>query len=71
MNLKKSIALFAGLGVVVTATYFGFGAANQENAAVAQDSKWTTSAKVDLTSEKAKLGYTFGAQMRQRTHWIN
>jgi FKBP-type peptidyl-prolyl cis-trans isomerase len=63
MNLKKSIALFAGLGVVVTVTYFGFGAANQENAAVAQDSKWKTTAKVDLGSEKAKLGYTFGAQM--------
>lgn len=63
MNLKKSIALFLGLGILVSATYFGFGAANKENAAVAQDSKWKTAQKVDLSSEKAQLGYTVGAQM--------
>lgn len=63
MNLKKSIGLFVGLGVVVTATYFGFGAANKENAAIAQDTKWKTSKVIDLSDEKAQLGYTVGAQM--------
>ena len=63
MNFKKSIALFVGLAAIVSATYFGFGSANKENAAVAQESKWTTSSKVDLTSDKAQLGYTIGAQM--------
>lgn len=63
MNVKKSIALFAGLAIVVTATYFGFGAANKENAAVAQDSKWKTTKVVDLSTDKARLGYTVGAQM--------
>lgn len=63
MNTKKTIILFAGLAVVVAATYFGFGTANQENAAIAQDSKWSTNAKVDASNDKAALGYTFGAQM--------
>lgn len=63
MNVKKSIALFAGLAIIVAATYFGFGAANKENAAVAQDSKWKTATAIDLSTEKARLGYTVGAQM--------
>lgn len=69
MKLSKNIVVVAGLAALVAATYFGFGAANHDNVAVAQDQskddgKWKTGAKVvDLSSEKAKLGYVFGTQM--------
>ena len=63
MSTKKTIILFAGLAAIVSATYFGFGSASKENLAVAQDSKWKTNSQVDMSSDKAKLGYTFGAQM--------
>lgn len=71
MKLSKNVVVVAGLAVLVAATYFGFGAANQSNTAVAEEkseskdsSKWKTGDKpVDLSSDKAKLGYVFGSQM--------
>lgn len=59
MNLMKNIAIAAGLTVVSAGAFIGSSA----SVANAADSKWTTNSKVDLSSESAKLGYTFGAQI--------
>lgn len=59
MKLSKPIILTGGLAALVLATYLGFGVANRDNTAQAQADQ----SKVDLSSEKAKLGYTIGAQI--------
>lgn len=59
MNLMKNVAVAAGLSVVTVGAFLG----SSVTVANAADSKWSTSSKVDLTSESAKLGYTFGAQI--------
>ncbi|NND82354.1 MAG: FKBP-type peptidyl-prolyl cis-trans isomerase [Gammaproteobacteria bacterium] len=59
MSSKKIITLVAGLAILVTATYFGFGGADRNNIAQAQDK----TADVKLDSEKAKLGYMYGIQI--------
>jgi len=64
MKVYKNVMVVAGLAALVAATYFGFGAANQANTAIAQeksDAKGASS--VDMSTEKAKLGYVFGSQM--------
>ena len=53
MNLMKNIAIATGLSIVSASA----------SIATAADSKWSTDSKVDLSSESAKLGYTFGAQI--------
>jgi len=71
MKLSKNVVVVAGLAALVAATYIGFGVANQNNTAEAQETankekggKWKTPAKsANLSSDKAKLGYVFGAQM--------
>ena len=63
MSMSKNLIIVAGLSALVAATYFGFGAANQSNTANAKGetkSKSSTS-KLSLESDKAKLGYTIGA----------
>jgi len=62
MSLKRNLMVVAGLATLVVATYIGFGAANQAQTAQAQ-SKWTTGTAVALDTDKAKLGYTIGAQI--------
>jgi FKBP-type peptidyl-prolyl cis-trans isomerase len=59
MNLMKNIAVAAGLSVISAGAFLG----SSVGVANAADSKWSTSSKVDLGSESAKLGYTFGAQI--------
>jgi FKBP-type peptidyl-prolyl cis-trans isomerase len=59
MNLMKNVAVAAGLSVVSVGAFLG----SSVTVASAADSKWSTSSKVDLKSEAAKLGYTFGAQI--------
>lgn len=54
MNLTKKIVLVVCTGAMVAGT-----------AVSAKDSKWTAKSKVDLSSDEAKLGYTFGAQIAQ------
>ncbi len=58
MTLSKNITLAAGLAVLGTGAYFGSVAA-PTNVAQAADKVST----VKLSSEEAKLGYTFGAQI--------
>lgn len=53
MNLMKNIAIATGLSIVSVSANF----------ATAADSNWSAKSKVDLSSESAKLGYTFGAQI--------
>jgi FKBP-type peptidyl-prolyl cis-trans isomerase len=69
MNLTKQLTVVGGIAALVALSYLGFGAANRDNAAQAQTdkaaSKWTTSTPVDLTTDKAKLGYTIGSQIGQ------
>ena len=60
MKVNKNIIVVSGLAALVAATYFGFGAANQTNTA---DAKQNT--KISLESDKAKLGYSFGARIGQ------
>lgn len=55
MNLIKNIAIVAGFSVLSAGSLLG--------TVSAADSKWSTGSKVDLSSEKAKLGYTIGAQI--------
>ncbi len=65
MNLSKNLTVVAGIAALVALSYVGFGFYNKENVAQAENEvakKWSTSA-VDLSSEKAKLGYTIGAQI--------
>jgi len=56
MNVLKNITVAAGLSIISAGVVFG-------SSAFAADKKWTTKSKVDLSSESAKLGYTFGAQI--------
>ena len=68
MNISKNIMVVAGIAALVVVSYFGFGAANKESVVQAEEkveSKWTTSSNVSLDSDKAKLGYTFGASIGQ------
>jgi len=57
MSLTKSILLAAGIAVAATGTYFATVSA-PENVVQAADTS-----DVDLSSDAAKLGYTFGAQI--------
>jgi len=57
MSLTKSILLAAGIAVIGTGAYFA-SVSTPENVAQAADTS-----KVDLSSEAAKLGYTFGVQI--------
>ena len=50
MNILKNIAIAAVV-------------ASSVSIATAADSKWSANSKVDLSTESAKLGYTFGAQI--------
>ena len=59
MNVKKNIIVVSGLAVLVTATYFGFGAASQSQSAHAE----SKAEAVALDNDKARLGYTIGAQI--------
>ena len=66
MKLMKGLTIGGGLAGLIAATYFGFGVTNQLNTAQAEgekSSKWTTGATVSLESNKAKLGYLYGAQI--------
>jgi len=62
MSIKRNIAVVAGLAALVAATYFGFGAANQQNT-VNAESEPAAEKEVSLDSEAAKLGYMFGFQI--------
>lgn len=57
MSLTKSILLAAGIAVAATGTYFAT-VSTPENVVQAADTS-----DVDLSSDAAKLGYTFGAQI--------
>lgn len=59
MNVKKNVIVVSGLAVLVAATYFGFGAASQSQTAQAK----SAAEPVSLDNEKARLGYTIGAQI--------
>ena len=59
MNFKKSSIVVSGLAVLVAASYFGFGAASQSQTAQAKDK----AEAVALDNDKARLGYTIGAQI--------
>ena len=64
MNLSKQLTVVVGLAAVVAATYVGFGLANQSNIAQAEDAKFKqTASEVALDTDKAKLGYLYGAQI--------
>lgn len=52
MNLTKKLVLTACASALLASASVS-----------AKDKKWSTKSKVDLTSEEAKLGYTFGAQI--------
>ena len=58
MNPTKNFALVARIAALAVGVYL-----SAAQTAMAQDSKWTAESKVDLSSESAKLGYTFGAQI--------
>lgn len=60
MKVNKNIIVVGGLAALVAATYLGFGVANQANTAGAKKDK-----KISLESDKAKLGYSFGARIGQ------
>jgi len=51
MNMKHKLA------IVVSTSLLMFGSVS------AEESKWSASEKVDLSTQKAKLGYTFGVQI--------
>lgn len=51
MNLKSKLAIAASASLLMVGSV------------VAEESKWTTAEKVDLSTQKAKLGYTFGVQI--------
>ncbi len=57
MSLTKSILIAAGIAVIGAGAYFAT-VSTPENVAEAADAK-----EVDLSSDTAKLGYTFGAQI--------
>ncbi|MFT6407319.1 MAG: FKBP-type peptidyl-prolyl cis-trans isomerase [Arenicella sp.] len=57
MSLTKSILLAAGIAVIAAGTYFAT-VSTPENIAQAADTK-----ELDLSTDAAKLGYTFGAQI--------
>lgn len=59
MNLMKSIAVAAGLSILSTGALLG----TSEGTANAAKKDWSAKSKVDLSTESAKLGYTFGAQI--------
>jgi FKBP-type peptidyl-prolyl cis-trans isomerase len=59
MKFNNNFLFVAGL---TAATYIGLGAADFANTANAEESKVST---VSLESEKAKLGYSFGARIGQ------
>jgi len=65
MTLSKQLFVVAGLATVVAVTYFSFGLVNQSNIAQAEaDSKSkSTNNDVALDTDKAKLGYVYGAQI--------
>lgn len=65
MNVTKQITLVAAIAALVAVSYIGFGAASKDNSAQAQEatSKWSTSSKVDLSTDEAKLAYTIGSQI--------
>ena len=58
MSLMKRIATTAGVSTLVVSASMVL-----TTSAFAEESKWTTKNKVDLTTEEAKLGYTFGMQI--------
>jgi len=60
MNIKKSSFIAVSLAVLVAIAYFGIGANQPSQMAHAKDTK-----KLNLESEKAKMGYTIGSQMGQ------
>ena len=60
MKLNKNIVVVGGLAALVAVSYFGFGAVNKTNTAFAKQNK-----KISLESDKAKLGYSFGARIGQ------
>jgi len=63
MSIKRTAGVVAGLAVLVAATYFGFGAANQQNTVNAENESKTAASELNLDSEPAKLGYMFGYQI--------
>ena len=65
MNLSKQLTVVVGLAAVVATTYIVFGLANQSNIAQAEDESKSnlTNSEVALDTDKAKLGYLYGAQI--------
>lgn len=64
MKFRKNAKISAGLLTLIVVTYFSFTAVNQSQVAHANEkSSAKVSGKVALESHKAKLGYTFGAQI--------
>lgn len=59
MNLSKQLTVVAGILALVALSYFGFGLSSKHNVAMADEH----GAKLDLTSDKVKLGYTVGTQI--------
>lgn len=63
MSIKKNSIVVAGLATLVAATYFGFGAANQQNTVNAESKGQAAATDIGLDSEPEKLGYMFGFQI--------
>lgn len=60
MKLNNNVAVTAGFALMIAATYIGLGVSNSGNIAHAEHGE---SHKADLSTDKGKLGYAYGAQL--------
>lgn len=63
MNFKKKLTIVGGMVVLVGTAYVGFGALTPDQTAVASDK--VSTGTLDLTTDEAQLGYTFGVQIAE------